>query len=128
LFSIDLQSRHSVREQIVEKLQQLIITGVLTSNEKLPGVQKLSETMSVSPTTLQKAIRELEAQGFIYTSPGLGTFVAPPEARSHSPDRTAYAQLLLRKAISALIDAGLDETHLLQQTSQIFKELTPNGN
>jgi len=76
MFQLDLKSRKSIYEQIVDNIKELIIADILKSEEKLPSVRELSKILTVNPNTIQKAYRELEYQGYLYTVSGLGTFVA----------------------------------------------------
>ncbi|WP_058306921.1 GntR family transcriptional regulator [Gracilibacillus massiliensis] len=75
MFELDLRSRKPIYEQLVEKLKQLIINDVLKQDEKLPSVRTLAQQLSINPNTIQKAYRELEAQGYIYSVKGKGSFV-----------------------------------------------------
>ncbi len=75
LFELDLRSRKPIYEQLVEKLKQLIINDVLKQDEKLPSVRMLAQQLSINPNTIQKAYRELETQGYIYSVKGKGSFV-----------------------------------------------------
>jgi len=79
VFQLDLRSRRSIYEQVVDNIKELIIAGVLPVEERLPSVRDLSKTLTVNPNTVQKAYRELEYQGFVYTVQGLGTFVSARE-------------------------------------------------
>ncbi|WP_163536628.1 GntR family transcriptional regulator [Gracilibacillus sp. YIM 98692] len=75
MFELDLRSRKPIYEQLVEKLKQLIINDVLKQDEKLPSVRMLAQQLSINPNTIQKAYRELETQGYIYSVKGKGSFV-----------------------------------------------------
>ncbi len=62
------------------RLQEM--AGELGPDARLPTMQVLSEQLSVSMMTLNRALSELEAQGIIYRRQGSGTYVAPrAEAR-----------------------------------------------
>ena len=76
MFQLDLKSRKSIYEQVIDNLKELIMTRVLSTDEKLPSVRELSKEITVNPNTVQKAYRELERQGYVYTTSGVGTFVA----------------------------------------------------
>lgn len=76
MFQLDLRSRRSIYEQVVDNIKELIIADVLSVEDRLPSVRDLSKTLTVNPNTVQKAYRELEYQGFVYTVQGLGTFVS----------------------------------------------------
>lgn len=50
---------------------------VLKADEQLPSVRALATELTINPNTIQKAYRELESQGFIYSIKGKGSFVNP---------------------------------------------------
>lgn len=83
MFELDTRSRKPIYEQLVDKLKELIISEVLKPDEQLPSVRTLAQQITVNPNTIQKAYRELENQGFIYSQKGKGSFVNPI---SHSRD------------------------------------------
>ena len=68
MFQLDLKSRKSIYEQVIDNLKELIMTRVLSTDEKLPSVRELSKEITVNPNTVQKAYRELERQGYVYTT------------------------------------------------------------
>lgn len=76
MFQLDLRSRKSIYEQVVDNVKELIMTSVLLTGEKLPSVRELSKMITVNPNTVMKAYQELEREGYIYTTSGVGTFVA----------------------------------------------------
>ncbi|WP_067839958.1 GntR family transcriptional regulator [Amphibacillus sediminis] len=77
MFDLDLRSRDPIYQQLVDKFKTLIINNVLETDEKLPSVRTLAQQLTINPNTIQKAYRELEAQGYIYSVKGKGSFVAP---------------------------------------------------
>ncbi|OPY58732.1 MAG: HTH-type transcriptional repressor YtrA [Pelotomaculum sp. PtaU1.Bin035] len=77
MFELDLRSRSPVYEQLVEKFKELIINNVMKPDEQLPAVRVLAGELTVNPNTIQKAYRELEHRGYIYSVPGKGSFVRP---------------------------------------------------
>lgn len=77
MFDLDLRSRKPIYEQLVDKLKELIINEVLKVDEQLPSVRTLAQQLTINPNTIQKAYRELENQGYIYSVKGRGSFVTP---------------------------------------------------
>ena len=51
-------------------------TGAMAQDEKLPSVRELAGTLAINPNTIQRAYRELEAEGYLYSVSGKGTFAA----------------------------------------------------
>lgn len=76
MITIDYQDKRPLYEQVIEKLQQLIVKGVLKEDDKLPSVRALAIDLSINPNTIQRAYAKLEESGFIYTVKGRGNFVS----------------------------------------------------
>ena len=72
---LDYKDTRPIYEQVVDKLQKLIINGVLEPDSKMPSVRNLAVELSINPNTIQKAYAELERRGFLYTIKGRGNFV-----------------------------------------------------
>ena len=73
---IDYKDRRPLYEQIVEKLSDLMVRGILEQDSQLPSVRSLAMELSINPNTIQRAYAELERQGYIYSIKGRGSFVA----------------------------------------------------
>ena len=73
---IDYKDRRPLYEQIVEKLSDLMVRGVLAQDSQLPSVRSLATELSINPNTIQRVYAELERQGYIYSVKGRGSFVA----------------------------------------------------
>lgn len=73
---LDYKDRRPIYEQVAEKLEELMLLGILGENEPLPSVRSLAMELSINPNTIQRAYGELECQGYIYTVKGKGSFVA----------------------------------------------------
>lgn len=73
---IDYKDRRPIYEQVVEKMSELMVRGILEQNSQLPSVRSLATELSINPNTIQRAYAELERQGYIYSVKGRGSFVA----------------------------------------------------
>ena len=122
MFQLDLKSRKSIYEQIVDNVKELIIAGMLKSEEKMPSVRELSKTLTVNPNTIQKAYRELEYQGFIYTVSGLGTFVASPAELPIDEKRIAVVKEHMREYIMELFYIGCSLDRIRKILDELLKE------
>ena len=67
---LDYKDRRPIYEQVVAKLEELMLLGVMKENEPLPSVRSLAMELSINPNTIQRAYVELERQGYIYTVKG----------------------------------------------------------
>ena len=77
VFKLDHGSSKPVYEQIKDNYKRLIIEGVLKENEKIMSVRELAVAMAINPNTIQKAYKELENEGYIYSMRAKGSFVSP---------------------------------------------------
>ena len=73
---LDYKDRRPIYEQVVSKLEELMLLGAMKENEPLPSVRSLAMELSINPNTIQRAYAELERQGYIYSVKGRGSFVA----------------------------------------------------
>ena len=56
-----------------------ILDGTLTAGERLPSKRALAEHLHISVMTVEGAYQQLEAEGYVYTQPKRGFFVAEVE-------------------------------------------------
>ena len=54
----------------------MLISRAIKTGEKLPSVRELAASLAINPNTIQRAYKELENEGYIYTVSGKGTFAA----------------------------------------------------
>lgn len=62
--------------QITRQIKQQILSGALRPGDALPSIRLLAKELRISVITTKRAYDELENEGFIYTLPGKGCFVA----------------------------------------------------
>ena len=74
MFSINYRDSRPIYEQIMDELRKMIIAGVFAPDEKLPSVRELAQQLAINPNTIQRAYRELEASGYLYSVAGKGNF------------------------------------------------------
>ena len=76
MIQLNYRDSKPIYEQIREGLRRLVITGAIAKDEKLPSVRELASELAINPNTIQRAYRELETEGYIYTVSGKGSFAA----------------------------------------------------
>ena len=74
---IDNKSGAPIYDQIYAQIKSQIISGALKQDEMLPSIRGLAKDLRISLITTKRAYEELEKEGFIYTLPGKGCYVAP---------------------------------------------------
>ena len=76
MVQLNYRDAKPIYEQIKDGLRKLVVANALSAGEKLPSVRELASQLAINPNTIQRAYRELESEGYIYTLTGKGTFVA----------------------------------------------------
>jgi len=62
-------------EQIVDRIEHLIMTGELKIGDQLPAERELAEQFAVSRTAVREAVKALREKGLVEIRPGRGTFI-----------------------------------------------------
>ncbi len=73
---IDNKSGAPIYDQIYTQIKNQIISGELRQDEMLPSIRGLAKDLRISFITTKRAYEELEKDGFLYTIPAKGCFVA----------------------------------------------------
>jgi GntR family transcriptional regulator len=118
MFELDLRSRKPIYEQLVERFKVLIINEVMSENEQLPSVRTLAGELTINPNTIQKAYRELEVQGYIYSVKGRGSFVNEA-AQIGNADKLNKVKADLQKLIAEGIYLGITSDELISMIKEI---------
>ena len=64
-----------VESLVKDGMRRLIVSGVLPAGSKISSVREMASGLAINPSTIQRAYRELEAEGYISSQPGKGSFV-----------------------------------------------------
>ena len=126
MLQLDLKSRKSIYEQVMDQLKEQIMTGQMATGKKLPSVRELSKSITVNPNTVQKAYRELERQGYVYTTSGVGTFVADRSEIHADLPALQKAQENLDDAFRQLLFLGIGYEKAKNLTMQIIERRRPD--
>ena len=68
MITINYRDPRPIYEQIQTELRRLMLTGVLPPGSRLPSVRELAGQLAINPNTIQRAYRELEADGYILSA------------------------------------------------------------
>ena len=111
MIRLDYRDARPIYEQVRDGLRRLVMSGVYGPNEKLPSVRDLAKDLAINPNTIQRAYRELEAEGCIYTVSGRGSFVS----EAIDPGGVRRGELLQK------FDETVKELMLLNETVDTLK-------
>ena len=74
MIKIDYRDPRPIYEQVVDGIEELALRGALPADTQIPSVRQLAMELSINPNTIQRAYRELEAEGYIISIPGKGSY------------------------------------------------------
>ena len=102
-----------IYEQIASQIKAAIMDGSLDPGEQLPSIRGLANSLRVSVITTKRAYTDLEAQGFIETVQGRGSFVASGSEEMLREERLREVESQLMAALDSAQLAGvsLPELH-----------------
>ena len=124
MLSINYKDPRPIYEQVRDALRQHILTGAIAPEEKLPSVRELAASLAINPNTIQRAYRELEAEGLIYTMAGKGAFASSDG--SAAARRKDVLMEKLREEIRELKLLKVSREELLEELEVVFgKEEQP---
>ena len=107
---IDNKSGTPIYDQIYSQIKGQIISGALKQDELLPSIRGLAKDLRISFITTKRAYEELEKEGFIYTLPAKGCYVAPKNVE------------LLREEYLKKIEEHIDEIVRLAASCNLSKQ------
>ena len=120
MLHIDYRDSRPIHQQVRDGLRRLMLSGGLQPGEQLPSVRKLATELAINPNTIQRAYAQLEAEGFVYSVAGRGSFVA--EDGEQNSRRMAELTASLEEIIEELRHLGMTE----QQWLALWKEEKSN--
>ena len=107
---IDNKSGTPIYDQIYSQIKDQVISGALKQDELLPSIRGLAKDLRISFITTKRAYEELEKEGFIYTLPAKGCYVAPKNVE------------LLREENLKKIEEHIDEIVRLAASCNLSKQ------
>lgn len=116
MISINYRDPRPIYEQIQSELRRLMLTGALPPGSRLPSVRELAGQLAINPNTIQRAYRELEADGYILSVAGKGSFVAQVDRIAEQQKKQAVSAF--RTAAQRLRALGLTDAQLAQLLTQ----------
>ncbi|MDK3224131.1 GntR family transcriptional regulator, partial [Clostridium perfringens] len=102
-----------IYEQIAKAIKNEILSGDLKENSALPSIRSLASELRVSVITTKRAYEELERDGFIYTLPGKGSYVAEQNKELLMEEKLREIEEKLGEAIDIANSIGLNLNDLV---------------
>ena len=119
MIEIDYRDKRPIYEQIKEKIKNLIISGAMKEDEKIPSVRELAGEIAINPNTIQKAYKELENENYIYSIRAKGYFVS--DVKNINPNNIELLKENLKEILNELYFLGEDYSKITDIVENIYK-------
>ena len=116
-----IDNNNPVYIQLVEQLKVKIISGEIELDSKLDSVRSLAADAMVNPNTMQKALAELEREGFVYSKRTSGRFVTDNKELIEN-ERKNLVKDNVKKTLDTLINLGYTNEEILNLVEEILRE------
>lgn len=116
-----IDNNRPVYIQLVEQLKVKIISGEIELDSKLDSVRSLAADAMVNPNTMQKALAELEREGFVYSKRTSGRFVTDNKELIEK-ERKNLVKDNVKKTLDTLINLGYTNEEILNLVGEILRE------
>ncbi len=117
----NLDDSRPIYLQLMEKIQQDIISGTYRPGAKLPSVRELALDAAVNPNTMQKALSELERSGLVYSQRTSGRFITEDESMLKQL-KTELAARHIREFFEKMEQLGFPQEETLALVQETVKE------
>ena len=113
MLNLDYRDARPIYEQVKDGLRKLMISGAIREGEKLPSVRALASSLAINPNTIQRAYEALEAEGYVYSVPGKGSFAAACSEVDTRRTEALFKQF--DSAVNELLFLGISEEELIRR-------------
>ena len=119
---IDNKSGAPIYDQIYTQIKAQIVSGALKENEALPSIRGLAKDLRISFITTKRAYEELEKEGFLYTVPAKGCYVAPRNTELLREENLKKIEWHIDEALRLAAESGLDARQILEMVHFALEE------
>ena len=111
-----------IYDQIYGQIKDQIINGSLREDDPLPSIRSLAKDLKISVITTKRAYDELENDGFIYTLPGKGSYVAPKNTELLSEQNLRKIEEHLSEVVKLSASCALDKKTVLEMVELLWED------
>ncbi len=119
---IDNKSGVPIYDQIYSQIKNQIISGVLQENEMLPSIRGLAKDLRISFITTKHAYDELEKEGYIYTVPAKGCYVAAKNVELIREENLKKIEEYIEEIIKLAASCNLNKEEILSMVNFSLEE------
>ena len=111
---IDNKSGTPIYDQIYTQIKNQILSGALEPDSALPSIRALAKDLRISFITTKRAYEELEKDGFLYTIPAKGCYVAPRNKELLREENLKKIEARIDEILNLAAACGLKQEDVLE--------------
>ena len=115
-----------IYEQIYQQIRNSIVNKEVLAHQKLPSIRFLAKELRVSVITTKRSYEDLERDGYIYSVPGKGSYVADTKNEILIENYVLEIEEHMEAIIKLATVAKIDDKKLLE-IYKIIKEDSDEG-
>ena len=119
---IDNKSGTPIYDQIYSQIKSQIISGALKQDELLPSIRGLAKDFRISFITTKRAYEELEREGFIYTLPAKGCYVAPKNIELLREENLKKIEEYIDEIVKLAVSCNLSKQEIIEMVNFSLEE------
>lgn len=121
---IDNKNGTPIYDQIYTQIKNQILSGELEPDSALPSIRALAKDLRISFITTKRAYEELEKDGFLYTIPAKGCYVAPRNKELLREENLKKIEGHIDEILSLAAACGLSQADILEMVRFAMEEDT----
>ncbi|MEQ2525071.1 GntR family transcriptional regulator [Robertmurraya yapensis] len=98
--NVKFNNRDPVYVQVIQHFKEQIATGIYEPGQEIPSRRELANQLKINPNTAQRAYKEMEEQGLIFTEGNL-----PSRITSDEKVFQRVREELILEAVGAFVDS-----------------------
>ncbi len=115
-------SKEPIYEQIKNQLKKQILLGEIREGDLLPSIRSLAKELGVSVITTKRAYDDMEAEGYIATMQGKGSYVLGTNTEHLREQKLCEIEELLQTAIDKAESIGMEQERLVEMLLLLYEK------
>lgn len=122
--NLNINNRASlpIYEQLKVRIKQNIVSSVLEADEQMPSMRQLSKDLNVGMVTVKRAYDDLVSEGYLYTVPAKGVYVAKLDLASIKSHYISKIEKGLDEILFIASEARIEEQELRDLVMEYLRE------
>jgi len=109
-------------QQIKEQIKDAVFMGELSEGDPLPSIRSFANDLKVSILTIRRVYEEMEAEGFIVSRAGLGTFVSVKNIELLRDSKRRLVEEKMQEMIQSAKTLSISKEELITMMDILYEE------